>query len=556
MAEEFVGPEYLTTRGIPSSRRGYDKRVVDAVLSEARGHWQALLDRYTELRQLVESTGGIEFLGKELSEIGRDVGEVLASAQQAAEGIRNRSHQEAERIEREASEEAEAVVAEAERQAFDLRSSAWDDGMDLIQSIEAEGERIIQAAKDSALLIRAQAEKDAHRHIAGAEREASDLVRQARYEADRQLNQARELAQTIIDRAAAPAFIEPGDTVQVRDPGVERRRDEILGEIERIRLQQNVDSVAVFENEPKLPEPDARPYEPDGIDLSDVLAAEVGEMRGEPDEVIAPDVPNEPEVVTVSTTPPGPRHGTPDPAHDLFGTDDDVGTLFEALRTTGEQPQPIVEEQLPADPFELRDQLLSLVVDDAARETKRRIVDLQNEALAGLRSTGWEPNPPTVARELGRSLEPLILKAASAGATAAGPLADLRGAIADPGTRASQVVAGMAASLAGQLAAAVEDASNPELAAEAVSRVFRVWRNDEAERWVENVAGTAYHDSLLSAMRAGGIDKVQALVGSDPACAECPGPGGLSWRPGREPPDETKVPPASITCTCAVVPAG
>ena len=91
MAEEFVGPEYLTTRGIPSSRRGYDKRVVDAVLSEARGHWQALLDRYNELRELVESTGGIEFLGKELSEIGRDVGEVLATAQQAADGIRSRS---------------------------------------------------------------------------------------------------------------------------------------------------------------------------------------------------------------------------------------------------------------------------------------------------------------------------------------------------------------------------------------------------------------------------------------------------------------------------------
>lgn len=555
MAEELVGPEYLTTRGIPSSRRGYDKRVVDAVLSEARGHWQQLLDRYHELRQVVEATGGIDFLGKELSEVGRDVGEVLASAQQAADGIRTRSRAEAERIEREAADEAAAVVAEAEQQAFDLRSDAWDGGMELIESIEAEGERIIQAAKDSALLIRAQAEKDAHRHIAGAEREASDLVRQARYEADRQLNQARELAQTIIDRAAAPSFIEPGDTVQVRDPGVERRRDEILGEIERIRLQQNVDSVTVFDNEPKLPDDD-RPYEPDGIDLSDVLAAEVGELRGDPGDVIAADAPNDPAVVTVSTTPPGPRHGTVDPARDLFGTEDDVGTLFEALRTTGEQPQPVVEEQLPADPFELRDQLLGPVVDEAARDTKRRIVDLQNEALAGLRSTGWEPSPPTVARELGRSLEPLILKAASAGATAAGPLAGLRGSIADPGARAGQVVSGMAASLAGQLAAAIEDATNPELAAEEVSRVFRTWRNEEAERWVGNVAGAAYHDSLLSAMRAGGVDKVRALVGSDPVCAECPGPGGLSWRPGREPPDETKIPPASVTCTCTVVPAG
>lgn len=537
MADEEIGPDYLTTRGVPSSRRGYDKRVIDALLSEARDRWQRLLDEYEHLRGTVEASGGIEFLGRELGSVGTEVGEILSAAQQAAEGMRSRARQEADRIDSESARAAETAVAEAESQAFELRKSAWEAGMDLLDTALAEAERIIDAGKDDALLIRAQAEKDAHRHISGAERESSDLIRQARYEADRQLNQAREVAQQIIDRAAAPQYPATSDEPIPPDPVSEARREELLSEIERLRVERSIDSVKVFDNQPRVPPAaataEAGGYEPEGIDLSDVLAAEVEEMRSEPD------------TVQIRVDPPA----------QVFGTEDDVGTLFESLRTTGEVETIVVGDQLPTDPFELRVRLLDPAIDEGTRDAKRRIVDLQNVALDGLRGSGWEPDPPEIGRELRTALESMIHKAGSAGATAAAPLAGVYGSLSDPGERPSRLVVSMAAALSGHLAASLEDAAGPEQAAAAVSRVFRQWRGEEAEKWVRSVATAAYHDSLLSALRTGGVDRVMG-VSTLTTCENCAGPGGLAWRPGREPPDEARIPPANLTCTCTIVTAG
>jgi len=536
MADDEIGPEYLTARGVPSSRRGYDKRVIDALLSEARDRWQTLQDKYEKLRATVDASGGLEFLGRELGTIGREVGEILSSAQQAAKGMHTRAREEAERIERESSEAAAGAVAQAEDQAFELRHDAWEAGMDLLDASLVEVERIISVGKDDGLLVRAQAEKDAHRHVSGAEREASDLIRQARHEADRQLNQAREVAQQIIDRAATPQHVDADGESITPDP-TDAHREAMLAEIERLRLERSIDSVEVFSNKPKVQPSHVAPVDkavdPDGIDLSDALAAEVHEMRSKP------------ETIPIRVDPPA----------RMFGTEDDVGTLFEALRTPGEVESVVVEEQLPTDPFELRDQLLLPVINAGVRDVKGCVVDLQNVALDGLRGSGWTPHPPDIGRELGLVLESTIHKAGSAGATAAGPLAGLFGSVSDPGDRAGRLVVSMSAALAGQLAAALEDARGPEEAASAVSLVFRSWRNDEAERWVRSVATAAYHDSLLAAFRSGGIDKVVARS-TGALCENCAGPEGLSWRPGREPPNGMAVPPASLGCACTIVPAG
>jgi vacuolar-type H+-ATPase subunit H len=536
MADDELGPDYLTTRGVPSSRRGYDKRVVDALLSEARDHWQTLQDKYTELRSAVEKAGGLEFLGRELGEIGRQVGEILASAQEAADGMRTRASDEAERLESESTSSAAAKIAEAEEQALELRRSAWEAGMTLLDSALEEVERAIRVGEDDALLIRAQAEKDSHRHLAGAEREASDLIRQARYEADRQLNQAREVAQQIIDRAAAPHGSETADPSTSPDPLIEARRSQVLSEIERLRLERSIDSVETVDDGSKKTAKNVRPrdeaFEPDGIDLSDVLAADVQELRSGP------------ETIKVRVDPPA----------ETFGTADDVGTLFEALRTD-EVETVVIPEQLPTDPFELRDRLLLPVINEGVRDVKRRIVDMQNVALDGLRGAGWKPNPPEIGREFGVVLETMIQRAGSAGATAAGPLGGIPGSLSDPGDRASHLVVSMSAALAGQLDAALEEVSGPEQSAEAIGRVFRSWRNDDAERWVRSVAAAAYHDSLLSAFRSGGIDKVVALSTGAP-CENCAGPDGHSWRPGREPPNGLRVPPANLGCTCTLASGG
>lgn len=538
MADDDLGPETLTTRGIPSARRGYDKRVIASIFSEVRERWQGLQDKFDELQAAVDASGGLEFLSRELGAVGKEVGAILAAAQEAAQGLRTRAQKEAKRLEGEATKSAAGELSEAQQQAFELRKDAWEAGMALLESAVADAARIISEGKDDALLIRAQAEKEAHRHQAATEREASDMVRNARYEADRQLNQAREMAQQMIDRALASSEDDDDETAAMEPDGaVEERRRELLEEIERLRARRSIDSVEVFANEPR---PAAAPSEsseadPDGIDLSDVMAAEAERLRGDP------------EVIKVRVDP-APEAGA-------FGTEDDVGTLFEALRTTGETETVVVEEQLPTDPFELRDQLLLPVINGGVRDVKRRVVDLQNVALDALRGSGWEPDPPAVARELRVALEAVVHKAGSAGAQAAGPLAGIFGALSEPGDRAGGLVGGMAAALSGQLSAALEDATGPEPAAEAVSRVFRQWRNDDAERWVRMAATAAYHDSLLAALDSGGIARVVG-ISSGNACDECPGPTGSRWKPGRKPPRGTAVPPAHLDCTCTVAADG
>ena len=134
MADDEIGPDYLTARGVPSSRRGYDKRVIDALHSEARDRWQILLDKYEELRATVEASGGLEFLGRELGAVGLEVGEILSSAQQAAEGMRTRSQDEAKRIGEESTAAATGAVTDAESQAFDLRRDAFANSIDQVRA--------------------------------------------------------------------------------------------------------------------------------------------------------------------------------------------------------------------------------------------------------------------------------------------------------------------------------------------------------------------------------------------------------------------------------------
>jgi hypothetical protein len=322
------------------------------------------------------------------------------------------------------------------------------------------------------------------------------------------------------------------------DPVSPERRRQLLDEIERLRSQRTIETIEVFSTDPApRAEPAAAEIEPDGIDLSDELAAEVEQMRGsEP-----------PEVVKIMTNEPV-----------QFGTDDDVGTLFEALRTTGEveavTPEPEEQEPLSTDPFELREQLLVPVVNGGVREVKRRIVDLQNLALDGLRGSGWEPNAPAIMGELRGAIEPMIHKAASAGATAAGPLAGVHGAMSEPGERSPRLVAEMAASLSGGLSGSLEGGGGPEMEAAAVSRIFRDWRTDTGERWVRRIATAAYHDSLLAALGDGGVDRVVG-VATGSACDACPGREGVPWVPGGQPPNGTTVPPATLDCTCSFIPA-
>jgi cell division septum initiation protein DivIVA len=562
MPEDTIGPESFSTRGIPTARRGYDRKVVDALVEEAVAAWRALEERHRELVAEVDRSGGMQFLERDLSAISADVKRILDAATAAADGIRARATEDAARV----VAEAEAAVAEiraaaradaartqteADRQAFGLRRDAWDAGMDLLGSVQREVAETLRAAEDEAQVIRADAEKETHRRMAITRREADDIIRNAKFEADRQLNLARELAQEMLDRVQ-------GDKAPVIPTAAERhRRQEIIGELDRLRSERTIEDVTVLPAEP-APEPDDSPevlfgvLDPQTPSLSDALAAEVGRLRGDeppakpprgrkigrPQPEQAPEAEaEEPEAGDERAAPP---------------SGDDVRTLFDALRSTAETEAAVV---LPGDPMELRDRLALPLHNQGLRDVKRRIVDMQNAALDALgASRAWTPDPEAMTAELATALGPIVQKAATAGATAAGALAGI--AAPEPVTsgRPAALIKAMAADLGTAIRSALTGGGGPAESSASVSRVFRAWRGDQAERWVRSVTFAAYHDSLVGGLAAAGVATV-AGVGSGRPCPSCVGPAGVEWRPGTPPPDGLLVPPAELDCICTVRPA-
>jgi cell division septum initiation protein DivIVA len=549
MPEDTLGPDTLSTRGIPTARRGYDRKVVDALIADAVAAWSALEKRHAELVAQLEASGGLEYLQRDLAAIAADAGRMLAAATEAADGLRSRAREDADRVitaagiaaaERVTAADGRAagMVTEADRQAFQLRRDAWDEGMRLLVGVHQAVADVLAAADEEVQVIRADAEKETHRRMAITRKEAEEIIRNARYEADRQVTMARELAQEMLDRT------QTAEGPVIPTAGERQRRREIMAEIERLRSERTIEEVSVLPAEP-APGPDDAPelmfgdLDPQATDLSDALAAEVEELRsgggGGRGSKRPREEPAEPESAPVEEPPPA----------------DDVGTLFEALRTTAEH-EPV--EAMPGDPVELRDRLVLPLYNQGLRDVKRRIVDLQNVVLDSLREQ--RPSAPeieAIAAQLAPAVEPMIQKAAAAGARASGVLTGASGAPVTVSDRPHALVRGMAGDLAAELRGALGSGGGPAEAVSVVSRVFRAWRGDAAERWVRSIAFAGYHDSLLAALAATGSERVAGIPSGRP-CPKCVGPGRVAWSPGAAPPDGLRVPPADLDCLCTVAP--
>ena len=548
MAEDTLGPDTFSTRGIPTSRRGYDRKVVDALVADAVVAWTALESRHRELVAAIERSGGLEYLERDLGAIAADVGRILTAATEAAEGLRSRAEADAARVKQDAgaaaaerlsaaSSQAEAMITEADRQAYGLRRDAWDAGMSLLAGVRLVVDDVLAAAEDQAQVIRADAEKESHRRSMMTRKEAEEIIRNAKFEADRQLNMARELAQEMLDR------VQGAESSVIPTNAERQRRREIMDQIERIRAERTIEDVTVLPAE-RAPTPGETPrvlfgvLDPQAPDLSDALAAEVESMRG--DET----TPRRSRSRAVEPTAPARRAAPPVPAAD------DVGTLFEALRVTAEH-EPVAPDA-SGDPMALRDRLVLPLHNQGLRDTKRRIVDLQNAGLEALKvSRAWSPDQDMIAGQLGPAMEAVIQKAAAAGAEAARLLGGVAKARPYVGTRSHELVKAMAGDLASGLRGALSSGGGPAEVTATVSRVFRAWRGDQAERWVRAITFAAYHDSLLAAAAAGGVSRVVG-VGTGRPCQACPGPGSVEWEPGGSPPEGMRVPPVDLDCLCTV----
>jgi hypothetical protein len=268
MADQGMGPERLTPKGLPSARRGYDHKAVERLLEEAQRAWTALEQEHRRLLDEIDREGGLDYLARDLGEVSGDVRRLLGDAQEAARGLRERARADsAERLEA-AEVEARRLLIEAEEQAFHLRADAWAAGMDLLRQAAEMGREMVREAGVEVLSIRAGAEQEAHRLVVGARRESQDLLREARFAAERAALEARTAAEYML--SPAPVTPEPPAAAEspAEPPETGRRRRHAF------RAPTPVPDVIRVIQPTEGPRAAARP----GIDpgsYGDALAAEV-----------------------------------------------------------------------------------------------------------------------------------------------------------------------------------------------------------------------------------------------------------------------------------------
>ena len=155
-------------------------------------------------------------------------------------------------------------------------------------------------------------------------------------------------------------------------------------------------------------------------------------------------------------------------------------------------------EPVPAGGFDSRDWIderdarLLPITNRALRGTKKSITELQNIALDQLRTDDkWRPDPSGVAETLGADLITLWAESFAAGHAVAEEMTGAK--LKRPATPHSEAVEEVSAALTDSLDKALEEAGSGQRERQsAASRVFRVWRSDEAEQRLRELALRAY----------------------------------------------------------------
>lgn len=201
------------------------------------------------------------------------------------------------------------------------------------------------------------------------------------------------------------------------------------------------------------------------------------------------------------------------------------------------------------DPFELRARLLLPVSNRALRNIKRQLTEAQNEALEELRLSdgGWDPDGPSLGSRLRPDLVVLSAESFAAGHTAAMEMSGER--YKRPSTPKTEPEIAWVTALLGDLNHALSEGRKQDQGARqlgaSVSRVFRAWRTDEAERRVAELASARYHVGLSEVLLENGFATGWVISGR--GCTEC--------RSAAEslPSEWETLPPAHSNCDCTLV---
>jgi len=532
----------------------------------------------------------------------------------AAETLIEQSQDESKRVVEDAAREALAIVGKAERDAHRIQSNARRESEELMRLARMESERLLvdARAQHDEIVEQARTQADAAQERARSLEVRRvelltelDSVQVAVARLEDELKRKREELE-----AAPPAASFADSSVKVvkkpsaDSPGWDSDGIKLIPAPKRVDAPSAapIDASEMAEevrrlNAPQVPdEPEeeeftiiriipARNNEVEELDVTveDEGAAEDLES-GDDATTAALEVDSGEQTVETPLVDVAAK-ATVDPAAEPDG--DAIGGLFAALRETAEVPVVAVavvendtQEQAqdagqvdaaveparadrraattveaPADALELRDHLLLPIMNRVLRDIKRQLTEAQNIALEHMRvaEDEWEPDVAELTERVHGGLTIVAQESFAAGYEAVGAMTG-----ANPGRPKSHksdipnVSGEFAEAIAADLVTAASKGDGPRAAASAVSRAYRAWRTDTAERRVRAIARAAYHRGIARALVS--IEApTMAWAVAGRGCIECrtiAEAGPVSPNSGFA---GSVVPPLHNECSCTVV---
>ena len=599
-----ITPEEIRGATFRSTLRGADTAEVERFLDRVAAN----LEELERDRDRLASRLG-EFADKDLKtefeSVGREVTKVLEAAREAAETMRERASADAARWRSESMAEAEQLRKDARNDAEALRGDAWTAGSELLAQSSAEAKRLREAAERDSLTITGEAEREAHRLVSGARREAEDLVRSATMDAEKITADAEKARDEMIETARREA-----EASQERTRALEQRREELMAELEGVRaaLRQMEGTLEAKREDlnlsktsdttvrviPSRRPPEAEPEQgvewapgetvrvirgddgteqettevrepPSGEEVSSIDTVEATALEPDriPDAETSADTPVEASADETSDVKRASAPTTPADQPAVGSGPDDLGALFESLRSPGApgkvdaaapvrsqpvpseekkeepRPKPAPSRVVPDDVIEQRDAVLLPITNRALRGVKRSVTEAQNIALDGLRTdTNWTPDRSEISEIVRAELITLWAESYSAGHDRAEAMSGSK--LKRPQTPSTDAPEDFGTSIASDLSREMGEVGEGQRERQsAASKVFRAWRTDEAERRVRALSLRAFHRGMVDS--APGLEVV--WVPSGTPCSAC--------QSAAEHPSES-LPPVHAGCECTV----
>jgi DivIVA domain-containing protein len=543
MAPE-VTPDDVRRAQFRTTLRGFDRDEVKTMLDAVAVRMDELEAERVELVAQIQDRPGND-LESEFDSVGREVSAILQTAREAAESMRERATLDAAKWRSDALEETDQARREAAADAEAMRRDAWVTGSQILEQAGATAEAMRAAAERDVLTIMGEAEREAHRLTSSARRESEDMMRTAAMEAEKITADAASRRDEIIDGANRQAA-----TAQERARALEQRRDELLDELENVRstltrlehsLDERREALDKTTSEPssvKVVHPPAdakKQWElgetvrvvPSGKrnmpgqdqSIADEVTEDVARLREPvalvdeeppaPDRDAPPPHPSrEPEPQPAGETEPEPRAAPaaePEPEAETAARDD-LEPLFASLRRgRGDAGEDEGEHETSGEPDEaeegvdwiaVREEMLLPITNRALRGVRKSITEIQNVALDSLRKTEkWGPDEKAIAELVHAELVAVWSESFAAGHAVAEQMTGAN--LTRPKTPASKADKKFASDLASSIMTALDKAGEGQRERQsASSRVFRVWRSDEAERRIRDIALSGYETGI------------------------------------------------------------